>query len=100
MRYAIISGYLASLYFTKNENYKKLINKTIRGRLRTSVVNRYLTDKYYEYVQKYIFNELKNNPVNWMDFLYKKFNPSLYSKILFPYAKLKVSKRVKKFHNK
>ena len=100
MRYAIISGYLASRSITKNENYKRLIKKSIGDRLKTSVVNRYLTDKYYKYVHKYIFDELKNNPANWMDALYKRFNPSLYSRTMYPYAKLNVANRIKNFHNK
>ncbi len=100
MRYAIISGYLASVSITKNQNYKKLIKKAIGDRLKTSVVNRYLTDKYYKYVQKYVFDELKKNTSNWMDALYERYNPSLYSRVLFPYAKINVAKRIKDYHNK
>jgi len=98
MRYAIISGYLASISISENKNYKRLIGKNLSKRLKTSVVNRYLTDKYYKYVQKYIFDLVKSNPGNWMDMLYERFNPTFYSRLLYPFARKQVSKRFNTFH--
>jgi flavin-dependent dehydrogenase len=98
MRYAMISGYLAALSIIENKNYKRLIKKEIGDRLKTSIVNRYLTDKYYHYVHNYIFNIVRNNPGNWMDMLYKRFNPTLYSRVLYPYAKIKVTQRLKSYY--
>jgi len=97
MRYAIISGYLASLSITENKNYKRLIYKKIGDRLKTSVVNRYISNKHYKYLQKYIFNVVKSDVGNWMDILYTRFNPTLYSRFLFPYAKIMVEKRTKSY---
>jgi len=94
MRYAIISGYLAALSISENKNYKKLIKERIGDRLKTSIVNRYLTDKYYDIVQKFIFDVVKSNQGNWMDILYERYNPSLYSRFLYPYAKIRVTKKV------
>ena len=99
MRYAIISGYLASVSISENMNYKKLIRKNLNKRLKTSVVNRYLTDKYYKYVQKYIFDLVKSNPGNWMDMLYARFNPTFYSRLLYPFARRQVTKRFNTFHD-
>lgn len=98
MRYAMISGYLATISVTENKNYKKLIKKEIGDRLKTSVVNRYLTDKYYQYVHKYIFDIVRSDTGNWMEMLYKRFNPTLYSRVFYPYAKIKVSQRLKSYH--
>jgi flavin-dependent dehydrogenase len=100
MRYALISGYFASKSISENKSYKRLIRKNLNKRLKTSVVNRYLTDKYYKYVHDYIIGIVKSDTGNWMDILYERYNPTLYSRILYPIAIMQVSKRFKNFHNK
>lgn len=98
MRYAMISGYLAALSIIENKNYKRLIKKSISKRLKTSVVNRYLTEKAANYVNYYIFNQAKTNLDKWEDMLYEKFNPSLYSRVLYPFAKRHLSKKTIQLH--
>ncbi len=94
MRYAMISGYLAALCIIENKNYKRLIKKSISSRLKTSVVNRYLTQKAGNYVYYYIFKQAKTNLDKWEDMLYERFNPSLYSRVLYPFAKRYLSKKM------
>lgn len=99
MRYAMVSGYLAALSIKENKNYKKLIKKNFSDKLKTSVVNRFLTEKGGDYVYTYVFNEAKNNPPEkWTDMLYERFNPSLQSRVLYPFAKWYLSKRIREFH--
>lgn len=99
MRYAIISGYLASISITENKNYKKLIRKKLNKRLKTSIVNRYLTDRYYNYVHKYIFDIVRSDPGSWMNILYERFNPTFYTRMLYPFARLQVAKRFNTLHS-
>ena len=99
MRYAITSGYFAALSIDENKNYKRLIKKHFNDRLKTSVVNRYLTDKYYKYVHKFIFDIVKSDKGGWMDILYTRYNPTLYSRVLYPIARMQVSRRFKNFHS-
>ena len=97
MRYAMISGYCAAKSIEDNIDYKKQINKRISPRLKTSIFNRYVTDKGGEYVFEYVFNKAKKNPKEkWIKMLYERFNPSLYSRILFPFAKRYLTKRFSK----
>jgi flavin-dependent dehydrogenase len=98
MRYAIISGYLAASSIIEGKNYKRLIKKNLGGRLKTSVVNRFLTEKGGYYVYAYIFNQGKKNLDKWMDLLYQRFNPSLYSRVLYPFAKQSLSKKTMRLH--
>lgn len=98
MRYAITSGYLAALSITENKNYKKLIKKNISGKLKTAMVNRYYTEKAGNAMYKYIFNQAKNNPDKWIEMLHERYNPSLDSRVLCPYAKWYLSKKIRDFH--
>ena len=86
MRYAINSGYFAALSIAENKNYKKLIKRQLSGRLKRSVVNRFLVEKWGDNFYKYFFNQAKKNK-NWDDLLYIGYNPSSYSKVMYPFAK-------------
>jgi len=94
MRYAMISGYLAALSIKENEDYKKLIKKRISGKLKTSVVNRFLAEKAGDYLYAYLFKEAKKNLDKWADMLYERYNPSLQSRVLYPFAKWNLSKKL------
>jgi len=98
MRYAMISGYLASLSIMENKNYKKLIKENISDRLKTSVVNRFLSEKGGYYVYVYLFNQAKKNLDKWEDMLYERYNPSLHYRMLYPFAKRYLSKKTKLLH--
>jgi flavin-dependent dehydrogenase len=87
MRYAFNSGYLAALSIMENKNYKKLIKQMFWGRLKTSVVNRYLMEKIGDRYPAFILNQAKETSGRWMDILYRWTNPSFYSRALYPFAK-------------
>lgn len=92
MRYAINSGFLAALSIIENKNYKKLIKQNLSGRIKTSVVNRFLADKVGDKLYAYLIRQAKNNN-NWTDLLYKAYNPSLHSKVIYPFARWSLSRR-------
>ena len=94
MRYAMISGYLAALSIIENKDYKKLIKKRISGKLKASVVNRFLAEKAGDYLYTYLFKEAKKNLDKWTDMLYERYNPSLQSRVLYTFAKWNLSKKL------
>jgi flavin-dependent dehydrogenase len=95
MRYAVTSGYLAALSIIKNKNYKKLIKKRIFSRLKTSVVNRYLIDKVGDRFYNYMISLAKKDK-RWIELLYKAYNPSFRSKLLYPLANWSLSRKYKR----
>lgn len=96
MRYAITSGYLAAQSIIENKNYKRLIKQRLSGRLKTSVVNRFLCERFGNRYYTYLFSSAKKYE-RWVDLLYKGYNPSFYSKIIYPIAKRSLAKRYKIF---
>ena len=96
MRYAINSGFFAAQSIIENKNYKKLIKQKLSNRLKTSVVNRYLNEKAGDKLNAYLLWEAKRNN-NWLDLLYKGYNPSLYSRAIYPYAKWSLLLKYKVF---
>jgi len=87
MRYAINSGFFAALSIIENKNYKKLIKQRLLGRLKTSVVNRFLVERLGNHYDAYLLRQAKKNKDNWIDMLYQAYNPSLYSRAFYPFAK-------------
>lgn len=96
MRYAINSGYYAASSIIQNKSYKRLIKKHLSRRLKTSVVNRYLRDKYSDKINMYMFNQSKRNK-NWIDQLNQAYNPTRYSRVLYPFAKYSLTKKYKHY---
>jgi len=94
MRYAFKSGYLAAISIIENKNYKKLIKKNIYPQLKTSVVNRYLSDKISNTFYPYLINLAKKDK-EWLKLLYKSYNPSLRSRVLYPFVKWGLTKKYK-----
>lgn len=92
MRYAFISGYLASKSIIENIDYKKLIKQTILGRVKTSLVNRYLCEKAGERFNTYLMNQAKKNK-DWLTLLYNNYNPSMHTRLIYPFAKWNLSKK-------
>ena len=98
MRYAINSGYFAALSITENKNYKKLVKRQLSGRLKRSVVNRYLVEKWGDYFYNYFFKQAKQNK-NWDDLLYIGYNPSSYSRVMYPFAKRSLARKLATKHS-
>lgn len=86
IRYAINSGFLAAVSIIENKNYKKLIKQRLLDRIKTSVVNRFLIDKYGDRYCNLLMKWAKNND-RWMEFAYRAYVPSLYSRAMYPFAK-------------
>jgi len=95
MRYAITSGYLAAKSIIENKNYKRLIKKNLSDKLKTSVVNRYYAEKYRDIAYGYTFKQAKKNLDTWINLLYERCNPSLLSRVMYPYAKWYLSKKIR-----
>ncbi len=92
MRYAVTSGFLAALSIIENKNYKKLIKQRLSGRIKTSVVNRFLSEKVGDRFYTYLIGQAKKDN-RWMDLLYRAYNPSLRSRVMYPFAKWSLSRR-------
>ena len=92
MRYAINSGYFAAQSIAENKNYKKLVKRQLSGRLKRSVVNRYLVNKWGDNFYNYFFNQAKKDN-NWDNLLYLGYNPSSYSKVMYPFAKRSLKRK-------
>ena len=92
MRYAIVSGYCAASSIIENKNYKKIINTHLSRRIKTSVVNRFFCEKYGDNFYGYLLNQARKND-NWIDLLHKGYNPSWYSRVVYPFAKWSLSRK-------
>ncbi len=86
MRYAVISGFLAASSIIENKNYAELITQKLSGKIKTSVVNRYVIEMIGDRFNKLMIKRAKRKS-NWMDLLYKGYNPSWFSKTIYPIAK-------------
>lgn len=93
MKYAILSGYLAAKSLIDGSDYDVLWKKDLKPMIETSIVNRYLIEKFgragYRYIAK------KTAKVDSCGFLGKHYNPSHVKRLLLPIAKRKYESRVK-----
>jgi len=92
MRYAINSGFYAATSIIENKDYDKLIKQKLSRRLKTSVANRYLNEKYEDSFHDYMISHAKKSN-KWIDLLYKEYNPSLRSRVIYPFAKRSLSRK-------
>ena len=86
MRYAVISGYLAATSIIENKNYKELIKNKLSARIKTSIVNRYIIEMMGDRFNKSMIKRAEDNK-DWIAFLHGGYNPSLFSRVLYPIAK-------------
>ena len=85
LRYAIVSGYLAAMSIITGSDYDSLCKKEIKPMLETSLVNRYLIEKFGDFGYRYIAKKFaKGNPCN---FLKRNYNPSFLKSLILPIAK-------------
>jgi len=92
MRYAINSGFYAALSIIEKKDYKKLIKQNLSRRLRTSVANRYLCEKYENQFYPYLIEHAKKSN-KWTDLLHREYNPTLRSRVIYPFAKWSLSRK-------
>ena len=86
MRHAVISGYLAATSIIENKNYKDLIKQKLSDRIKTSIVNRYVIEMIGDRFNRLMIKRAKKYN-DWMYLLYIGYNPSLFSRFLYPIAK-------------
>jgi len=92
MRYAINSGFYAATSIIENKDYDKLIKQNLSRRLKTSVANRYLSEKYEDSFHVYMISHAKKSN-KWTDLLHKEYNPTLRSQVVYPFAKWSLSRK-------
>lgn len=96
MRYAINSGFLAAKSIIENKDYKKLIKQGLSDRLKTSVANRFLADRYAERYYNDLLERAKKND-SWRELLHNGYNPSLFTRTVYPFAKLVLSLKFREY---
>ena len=85
MRYAILSGYMAANSIISGLNYDLLWKKELKPMLETSLVNRYLFEKFGNTGYRYLAKRFaKGDP---SDFLKRNYNQSFLKNLLLPIAK-------------
>ncbi len=92
MRFAIESGYLAAQSIINNWNYEHIAEKRFRNRLKASMVNRYLWEKF----DKKAYSFIINHPRIVRRCLFSMHNFNTAQKIIFPIAEAYLKKRYPK----
>lgn len=85
MRAAIVSGYLAAKSIIERGDYEKTARAYFEKKLKASVVNRYIWDKFSNGDYLFIINRLYKAK-DTLNFLRSYYNFNLIQKILFPLA--------------
>ncbi|UCD13059.1 MAG: NAD(P)/FAD-dependent oxidoreductase [Thermoplasmatales archaeon] len=92
MRYAVTSGFLAALSIIEYKDYEKLIEQRLSSRLKTSVVNRFIVEKLGDRYYALLLRFAKKYNI-WIDLLHRRYNPSWYSRIIYPFARWSLSQK-------
>lgn len=93
MRYAILSGYLAAKSFIEGSDYDMLWKRELKPMLETSLINRYLFERFGHTGYRYLTKKFANG--NPCAFHRRHYNHSFFKRILLPRAKKKYESRVK-----
>jgi len=94
IRYAMITGNLAAKSIIENKNYRDLWKREIESLLKTSIANRFWFSALNNYSYKYFikFFERAKDPNKLLG---KVYNPNIFSKALYPIAKIYFGKYIK-----
>ncbi len=94
MRYAVITGNLAARSIIEKKEYKELWAKELSGLLETSVSTRLLFSLLGDRTYKLFVKSLskRKNPV---EFLTKAYNPTILSRLVYPFSKIYLRKYIK-----
>jgi len=95
MRYALASGFLAAKSIIEGKSYKRLIKKRFSDKLKASIVNRFYVEKFNNYEKILINLGKKLDEGEHINLLYEAYNLSLYRRVLYPYARLSLSRKYK-----
>jgi flavin-dependent dehydrogenase len=86
MRYAVLSGYLAARSIIDGTDYDRLWKKELKPMLETSLVNRFLIERFGHLGYRYLSRRLaRGNPCDYLGWHY---NPSFCKRLLLPLARL------------
>ena len=86
LRYAVLSGYLAAQSIITGADYDGLWKKRLMPMLETSLVNRFLFEKFGHAGYRYLTRKLtRGSPCNY---LRRHYNQSFYKRLLLPLAKV------------
>jgi flavin-dependent dehydrogenase len=89
MRYAITSGYLAAKSIISKKDYKKIVEKKFKNKIRAGFVNRYIFEKIIDKDSSIIINKLDYLKKN----LYSFYNYNLRQRIFYPLAVRSLNKK-------
>lgn len=93
MRYALLSGYFAAKSLIDGSDYDALWKRGLRPMLETSLVNRYLFEKFGHTGYRYLARKFsRGEPCG---FLRKHYNPSFLKQLLLPVARRNYESRGK-----
>ena len=81
MKYAIKSGYFSAQSIIKKEDYEKMAKKYFRNKLKASIVNRYLWEKF---ASRKNYSVLVDNAGFMGKNLYSMYNYNLLHRIMYP----------------
>jgi flavin-dependent dehydrogenase len=91
LRYAVLSGYLAARSIITGDDYDNLWKARLGPMLETSMVNRFLLEKWGHAGYRYLTRKLgQGNPC---DYLRRHYNRSFCKGLLLPLAKAGLSRR-------
>lgn len=94
MRYALLTGYYAAQSIIGNQDFYEICEKEIFPKMRVSIVNRLLYKPLGRRSYEWFIKKLAESS-DPLGFLRKQYNFSLTKKILFPIAKIILSKNIK-----
>lgn len=93
MRYAFLSGFLAARSLAEEQDYEELWRRELRPQLETSLVNRFLFERFGDLGYRYLARQCaKGGPCG---FLRMHYNPSFLKRLLLPLAKRRYSMLVR-----
>jgi flavin-dependent dehydrogenase len=89
---AVTSGYLAARSIINGEDYEKSAERFFKGKLKASLVNRYLWERFGFSDYSFIVNRIHGakDPLNFLNYFY---NSNFIHKMLYPLAKGYMAKK-------
>lgn len=90
MRYAVTSGFLAAKSILANEDYERTVKRHFNRKLRASVTNRYLWEKFSE--NRY--SSIVSNGRIMRNLLYSMHNYNFIQRMIYPFAVLHMRKNL------
>jgi flavin-dependent dehydrogenase len=86
MRHALVSGHLAGVSLSTGESYVRLVQQRLTGVMRTGVVNRFWVEHLKAYESFLIRSIREQKEGTHRAMMYRAFNPSLESRMVYPVA--------------